>query len=61
MAKKQPLYGAESSIQAAIADVATTAATNSGPFGYSEAQANALVAAVISIIAALENHGLLES
>ena len=61
MAKKQPMYGSEASIQDAIADVVTTAATDSSPFGYTEAQANALVAAVNLIIAALENHGLLES
>ena len=62
MAKKQPMYGSEASTDNdAIADVATTAATNSSPYGFSEVQANALVSSVNSIIAALEKFGILKT
>lgn len=45
-----------------IADVTTTAATNSSPYGFaSAAQASALVANVNAIIAALEEVGILAS
>lgn len=59
---KVGLHGATPSDQyAAIADVATTAATNSSPYGFAEAQANALVANVNSILAALREKGIIAS
>lgn len=45
---------------AAQAAVATTAATSSTPFGYSEAQANAIVALVNELRAALVANGLIK-
>jgi hypothetical protein len=41
------------------AAVATTGATNSGPYGYTEAQANAIIALVNEIRAALVEKGLI--
>lgn len=46
---------------AKIAAVATTAATNSSPYGYSQAQADAIVARVNSIITALVAAGIMKS
>jgi hypothetical protein len=45
--------------QAAIADVAATAATSTTPFGYAEAQANAIVTDLNLVLAALRAHGLI--
>ena len=45
--------------QAAITDVAATAATSTTPFGYAEAQANAIVTDLNSVLAALRAHGLI--
>ena len=45
--------------QAAITDVAATAATSTTPFGYAEAQANAIVTGLNSALAALRAHGLI--
>ena len=45
--------------QAAITDVAATAATSSTPFGYAEAQANAIVTDLNLVLAALRAHGLI--
>lgn len=44
-----------------VAQVATTAATNSSPYGFSQAQANALPAAVNSILTALIAAGIMKS
>jgi hypothetical protein len=61
MAKKQPMYGSEASTDnAAIPDVATTAAAEDS-YGFAEAQANALVSSVNSIIAALEKFGIIKT
>ncbi|MEH0194569.1 DUF2190 family protein [Caulobacter sp. CCNWLY153] len=43
---------------AAIPDVATTAPTNSTPYGFSQAQATALIASQNAILAALRAHGI---
>jgi hypothetical protein len=56
-------HGAAPSAQragAAQAAVATTAATSSTPFGYSEAQANAIVALLNEIRATLVAKGLMK-
>lgn len=45
--------------QAAVADVVATAATSTTPFGYSEAQANAIVSQLNSALAVLRAHGLM--
>ena len=45
--------------QAAIVDVAATAATSTTPFGYAEAQANAIVTDLNLVLAALRAHGLI--
>jgi len=45
--------------QSAITDVAATAATSSTPFGYAEAQANAIVTDLNLVLAALRAHGLI--
>lgn len=45
---------------AAQAAVATTAATNASPYGYSEAQANAIVALVNEMRTVLVNAGLMK-
>lgn len=47
------------SVQSAPSAVATTPATSSSPFGFAEAQANAIVTAVNSIRTALVNYGLI--
>ena len=44
-----------------VADVVTTAATNSSPYGYSEAQANAIVAQLNSLLQACRDAGILKS
>lgn len=46
---------------AAITSVAATAATSSSPFGYSEAQANAIVTAVNAMLVALREKGIVAS
>jgi hypothetical protein len=45
---------------AAQAAVPTTAATNASPYGYSEAQANAIVALVNELRAALVEKGIIK-
>lgn len=45
--------------QGAITDVAVTAATSSTPFGYAEAQANAIVTDLNLVLAVLRAHGLI--
>ena len=50
---------AGSGLSAHIADVATTAATNSSPYGYSQAQADAIVANVNSILAVLRKQKMI--
>jgi hypothetical protein len=45
--------------QAAITDVVATAATSTTPFGYAEAQANAIVTDLNLVLAALRAHGLI--
>lgn len=45
-------------VQAALTAVAATASTNVSPYGFSQAQADALVAQVNSIIAALKALGI---
>lgn len=44
--------------QTAITAVATTAATSTSPFGFTEAQANAIIAGVNQAKAILDNLGL---
>lgn len=44
-----------------VAQVASTAATNSSPYGFSQTQANNLVAAVNSILTALIAAGIMKS
>lgn len=46
---------------AAITSPAATAATNSTPYGYSQAQADAIVTAVNSILAVLREKGIIAS
>ncbi len=46
---------------AAITSPAATAATSSTPFGYSEAQANAIVTALNSVLVALREKGIIAS
>jgi hypothetical protein len=54
-----PLIGVA---QTLVADVATTGATNTTPYGFTTAaQANALVAAVNSVLAILKAHGLMKA
>lgn len=60
---KISFYGATPIVQrsgAAQAAVATTAATASTPYGYSEAQANAIVALVNELRAAMVAAGLIK-
>jgi hypothetical protein len=60
---KVGLHGSAPVVQragAAQAAVATTAATSSTPFGYSEAQANAIVALVNELRAALVEKGIIK-
>lgn len=60
---KWAFYGATPIVQpsgAAQAAVPTTAATSTTPFGYSQAQADALVATVNAIRLALVNLGLIK-
>jgi hypothetical protein len=45
--------------QAAITDVVATAATSTTPFGYAEAQANAIVTDLNLVLAAMRAHGLI--
>ena len=52
-------YGQIGDRQNAITDVAATAATSSTPFGYAEAQANAIVTDLNLVLAALRAHGLI--
>lgn len=57
---KVALHGAAPVAQAAnIAAVASTAATSSTPFGFSEAQANAIVSNLNAIRTALINKGII--
>jgi len=44
----------------AINTVVTTAATSTTPFGYSEAQANAIVTALNAIIEVLRDKGIIQ-
>jgi hypothetical protein len=44
-----------------VAQVASTAATSTTPFGYSQAQANAIVGAVNAILTALIAAGIMKS
>lgn len=54
------LHGATPTDQgAAITAPAATAATNSSPYGYSQAQADAILTAVRSIITVLEEKGII--
>jgi hypothetical protein len=46
--------------QATIASVATTAATNSSPYGFAQTQADAIVSQLNLVIAALKAHGLVK-
>lgn len=60
---KVGIHGATPTAQragAAQAAVVATAATNSTPFGYSEAQANAIVALVNEMRAALVEKGIMK-
>lgn len=60
---KVGLHGATPSAQRASADQAAvpgTAATNSTPYGYSEAQANAIVTLLNEIRAALVEKGIIK-
>lgn len=60
---KVAFHGATPVVQraaAAQAAVATTAATSTTPFGFSEAQANALVALVNEMRAALVEKGIIK-
>jgi hypothetical protein len=60
---KVGLHGATPVVRragAAQAAVVTTAATSSTPFGYSEAQANAIVALVNELRAALVEKGIIK-
>lgn len=53
-------HGATPVVQAGtIAAVATTGATNSSPYGFAEAQANAIVANLNAIRTALINKGII--
>lgn len=53
-------HGAAPVDQAAnVAAVATTAATNSTPYGYAQAQANAIVTAVNALLAMAKEKGLM--
>ena len=72
MAKKQPMYGSEASIQAAIADVvdaldgatltgATVTTSGTPTVDELEACVGVLGGKINAIIAALEANGLLES
>lgn len=57
---KVALHGATPVVQAAtMAAVASTAATSSSPFGFAEAQANAIVANLNAIRTALINKGII--
>jgi uncharacterized protein YkwD len=61
--EKVGFHGATPIVQrsgAAQAAVATTAATSSSPFGFSEAQANAIVALVNELRASLVASGLIK-
>ena len=56
------LHGATPVDQAAaITSPAATAATSTTPFGYSEAQANAIVTALNSVLVALREKGIIGS
>jgi len=46
-------------LEATVADVATTAATNSTPYGFAQAQADAIVSNVNSILAVLRKHKMI--
>lgn len=60
--EKVSLYGVTPVVQAAtIAAVATTAATSTSPFGFTEAQANAIISGLNSCVAALKNLGVIAS
>lgn len=62
-ADKVGMHGAAPTVQrsgAAQAAVAATAATNSSPYGYSEAQANAIVTLLNEIRAALVEKGIIK-
>lgn len=54
-------HGVSADQAAAITSPAATAATSTTPFGYSEAQANAIVTAVNSILVALREKGIIAS
>lgn len=54
-------HGAAVDQAAAITSPAATAATNSTPYGYSEAQANAIVTALNSVLVALREKGIIAS
>ena len=59
---KVSLHGADPVDQAAaITSPASTAATNSSPYGYSQAQADALLTAVNEILVALRDKGIIAS
>jgi hypothetical protein len=47
-------------LEGAITDVATTAATSTTPFGYAQAQADAIVANVNSILAVMRKHNMIQ-
>jgi len=55
---KVNLWGRAAAPVAAITAVATTAATSSTPYGFSQAQANAIPTSINAIIAALALHGI---
>lgn len=60
---KIALYGVTPIVQRASADqaaVATTGATNSTPYGYTQAQANAIIALVNELRAALVAVGIIK-
>jgi len=57
--EKVGFYGATPVVQQTVAAyTTTTAATSTSPFGFAEAQANAINARMIEICAALRNLGL---
>lgn len=59
---KVALHGATPVVQAsAITKPAATAATNSSPYGFSEAQANAIVTALNAVVDALAAKGIIAS